>query len=82
MTNTNATAFRKSLFTLLEQTIRYNEPLNISTKNGNAVLLSEQDYLNLMATLEISENKPLHDAVKKGIETPLDECVPEDEVPW
>ena len=82
MTNTNATTFRKSLFAMLEQTIRYNEPLNISTKNGNAVLISEQDYLNLMATLEITENKFLYDAVKKGIETPLGECVGEDEVTW
>ena len=40
MLNTNITSFRKNVFSMLEQTIKYNEPLNISTKAGNAVVLS------------------------------------------
>ena len=43
MTNINITNFRKDIYSLLEQTIKYNEPINISTKNGNAVVLSEED---------------------------------------
>ena len=39
--NTNVTNFRKHLFNILEQTIKYNEPVNISTKDGNAVIISE-----------------------------------------
>ena len=41
-------------YELLEQTIKFNEPINISTKHGNAVVLSEEDYNNLMETLYIS----------------------------
>ncbi len=44
MTNVNITNFRKDIYELLEQTIKYNEPLNISTKNGNAIVISEEDY--------------------------------------
>lgn len=51
MVNTNATSFRKDMFKLLEQTIRFNEPINISTKDGNAVVISEEDYNGLMETL-------------------------------
>jgi hypothetical protein len=36
---------------LLEQTIKYNEPVNISTKDGNAVIISEEDYNGLMETV-------------------------------
>ena len=36
MTTTNITNFRKNAFNYVEQTIKYNEPLNISTKEGNA----------------------------------------------
>ena len=54
MTNTNITNFRKDIYELLDRTIKYNEPINISTKNGNAVVLSEADYNNLMETLYIS----------------------------
>ena len=51
MISTNITAFRKNVFSMLEQTIQYNEPLNISTKAGNAVVLSEADYQGMMETL-------------------------------
>ena len=50
MLNTNITNFRKNIFSLLEQTIKYNEPVNISTKAGNAVIISEEDYNGLMET--------------------------------
>ena len=51
MINTNATNFRKQLFELLEQTVKYSEPVNISTKNGNAILISEEEYNSLIETL-------------------------------
>ena len=47
MTNTNITNFRKDIYEMLEQTIKYNEPIHISTKNGNAIVLSEGDYNSL-----------------------------------
>lgn len=82
MTNTNVTTFRKKIYNLLEQTIKYNEPINISTKNGNAVLLSEEDYNNLIATLEIENNKKLKEDVLKGMNEDLKDCIPENEVDW
>ena len=54
MLNTNITQFRKNVFAMLENTIKYNEPINISTKSGNAILLSEEEYIGIMATLELS----------------------------
>lgn len=52
MTNTNATNFRKNLYSLLEQTVKFNEPVNISTKDGNAILISEEDYRGMVETLK------------------------------
>ena len=82
MTNTNITNFRKNIYNLLEQTIKYNEPLNISTKNGNAVILSEEDYNNLISTLEIYSNKELKEKIVEGMKEDLKDCVPESEVDW
>ena len=53
MTNVNITNFRKNIYSLVEQTIKYNEPVNVTTKDGNAILISEEDYRNLMETLYI-----------------------------
>ena len=82
MLNTNITNFRKNLFSMLEQTIKYNEPVNISTKDGNAVVLSEEDYNGLMETVYLCSVPGLKETIVEGMHTPLSECVTEDEVEW
>ena len=82
MLNTKITQFRKNVFAMLENTIKYNEPINISTKSGNAILLSEEEYNGIMATLELSSNAELKKTLIDGMNTPLSECIPEDEVVW
>lgn len=80
MTNTNITNFRKDIYNLLEQTIKYNEPINISTKSGNAVVLSEEDYNNIMETLYIMSIPGLKDEIIKRSKE--DDVVDESEVEW
>ncbi len=82
MVNTNITNFRKNIFGILEQTIKFNEPVNISTKDGNAVILSEEDYNGLVETLYLSSIPTMKEKIIEGLRTPLDECVSEDEVQW
>ena len=82
MTNVNITNFRKDIYELLEQTIKYNEPLNISTKNGNAIVISEEDYNNLIETLYISSVPGLNDMITKGLKEDLKDCIDENEVKW
>ncbi|MBE6626873.1 MAG: type II toxin-antitoxin system Phd/YefM family antitoxin [Ruminococcaceae bacterium] len=82
MLNTNVTNFRKNLFELMEQTIRYNEPINVSTKSGNAVVLSEEDYNGMIETLNLLSDPIMRKKLIAGRDTALDECVGEDEVEW
>lgn len=82
MTNTNITNFRKDIYEMLEQTIKYNEPINISTKNGNAVVLSEEDYNGLIETVYLSSIPKMREKLIKGKNVPLEDCVSEDEVEW
>lgn len=82
MTNTNITNFRKDIYELLEQTIKYNEPINISTKNGNAIVLSEEDYNNLIETLYISSIPELKKDIMKGLKEKIEDCIEEEKVEW
>ena len=82
MTNINVTNFRKDIYELLERTIKYNEPINVSTKNGNAVILSEEDYNNLMETLYISSIPGLKEDIIEGLKEDIKDCVDEKEVEW
>lgn len=79
MINTNATNFRKNMFELIDQTVKYNEPVNISTKSGNAVLISEEEYNNFVETLYLNSIPGMNERLKEGVEAPLAEC---DEFEW
>lgn len=82
MKTINITSFRKNIFEYLEQTIKYNEPLSITTKTGNAVILSEDDYLGIMETLYLTLIPSMKEKLMEGkAEAPAD-CLSENEVTW
>ncbi len=82
MLNTTVTNFRKDIYNLLEQTIKFNEPVNVSTKNGNAVVLSEEEYNGMLETLYLYSFPELKEQLKEDMNAPLSEFVSEDEVDW
>lgn len=82
MTNTNATQFRKKLFDYLNQAVLFNDVVNINTKNGNAVVISEEEYNGLLETLSLLSVPKTRDELLAGLHTPLDDCIPEDAVLW
>ena len=82
MTNTNATNFRKNIFEYLNQAVEYNDVINITTKNGNAVVLSESDYNSLLETVYLMSHLATRDTILEGMEEELEDCVPLDEVDW
>lgn len=54
MTHTNITNFRKNLFEYVNQALDYNDVINVNTKSGNVVMMSEEDYRGLLETLYLS----------------------------
>jgi len=67
---------------MLENTIKYNEPINITTKNGNAVVISEEDYNSIMETLYITSIPKLKDEIIKRAEDKDENYIDESEVTW
>ena len=82
MMNTNITNLRKDIFNILEQTIKFNQPVNITTKDGNAVIISEEDYSGLIETLYLSSIPSIKESIIEGLNTDVSDCVPENEVEW
>ncbi|MBR3767797.1 MAG: type II toxin-antitoxin system Phd/YefM family antitoxin [Clostridia bacterium] len=82
MTNTNITNFRNNVFDYINQAVEFNDVINVSTKNGNAVILSEEDYNGLMETLYLSSNPQVKADILEGAATPLSECVSESDIEW
>lgn len=82
MQNINLANFQKDISTLFEETIKYNQPLQIHTDNGNAILLSEEDYNSLLETLYLSSTQEMREKIINGLNTPLSQCISEEEVEW
>ena len=82
MTTTTITNFRKNVYAMVENTVRFNEPINITTKDGNAMLISEEEYLGLIETLHLASVPGLKEKLIDGLNTPLSDTVPEEEVEW
>ena len=82
MCTTTVTNFRKNIYGMLEKTVRFNEPLHIVTKEGNAVVISEEDYDSLMETLYLTSVPGMCEKLIDGLHTPLDETVSADLVEW
>ena len=82
MTTTTVTNFRKNVYSMVENTIRFNEPVHITTKEGNVVMISEEDYLGLLETLHLTSVPGMKEKLVDGLNTPLSDTISEEEVLW
>lgn len=82
MTNTNISNFRQNIFEYINQAIEFNDIINVNTKNGNAVILSENDYNSLVETLYLSSNQRVKGEILEGKNALLSECISAYEVEW
>ena len=74
MTTITATEARKNLYRLLDQVSDTHEPVQITGKRGNAVLVGEDDWRALQETLHLVSIPGVHDELIEGMGTPVDEC--------
>lgn len=70
----NVTNARKDLYNLVDHVSQYHDPALIVGKNGNAVLISEEDYRNIQETLFLSNIPGMVESIIEGGNTSLDEC--------
>ena len=66
MNTLTATDARSSLFKILKQTVKGHLQTRISSKEGNAILISEDDYESLMETAELLSVKGLKESLAKA----------------
>lgn len=74
MTNTNATNLRKNLFDYLNSAVEFNDVINVNTKKGNAIIMSEQDYNGLMETLYLNSIPGMREKLIEGVNAKKEDC--------
>jgi len=66
MTTISATKARSSLYSLIDETNTSHEPIQITGKRGNAVLISEEDWRAIQETLYLQSIPGMVDSIKKA----------------
>lgn len=74
ITSLTASKARTMLYELLDQIAQTHEPIQITGKRNNAVLLSEEDWNSINETLYLLSIPKMRESIRKGLETDLCEC--------
>ncbi len=80
MTTITATEARRRLYQLLDEVSASHEPVQITGRRGNAVLVSEDDWRAVQETLYLLSVPGMRESIREGLATPLDDL--EDEPGW
>ena len=74
MTTLNATEARSKLYALIDETSTSHQPIVITGKRGNAVLLAEEDWNAVNETLHLLSMPGMRESIREGMDVKLDEC--------
>lgn len=80
MTTLTATEARANLYKLLDEVAQSHEPVLITGKRTNEVLISEDDWRAMEETIYLLSVPGMRESIVQGMTTPLEECA--DEVEW
>ena len=80
MTILNATEARSKLYALIDETTESHQPIVITGKRGNAVLLAEEDWRAINETLHLLSIPGMRESIREGMETDFAEC--DQELDW
>lgn len=74
MATLTVTEARKKLYRLIDETALTHEPITITGKRGNAILLSESDWKAIQETMFLVNIPGMKDSIIDGLKTPIDDC--------
>ena len=80
MKTLSITEARKNIYKLIDQAAETHEPIQITGKRNNAVLVSEEDWRSIQETLYLTSIPGMRESIIDGIKIPLSET--SEELDW
>jgi prevent-host-death family protein len=74
MKTISITEARNNIYRLIDMTSEEGEPIQITGKRGNAVLISEEDWRAIKETLYLVSIPDMRESIIKGMNEPIDKC--------
>ncbi len=77
MTTLSASDARANLYRLMDQVAESHEPIVISGKRSNSVLIAEEDWAAIQETLFLLSVPGMRESIRAGMTEPPDSCTTE-----
>lgn len=74
MTTVTATTARAKLYSLLDDVAENHEPIQITGKRGNGILIAEDDWRSIQETLYLTSIPGMRESILKGMKEPVSKC--------
>ena len=78
----NASSARQNFFKLIDKAINHHEPITITAKQGNVVILSEEDYKAIQETLYLLNIPGMRESIIEGMNASPEDCIKDTENLW
>jgi len=75
MKTISITEARNNIYKLIDMTSDEGEPIQITGKRGNAVLISEDDWRAIKETLYLVSIPGMRESIIKGLKEPLSKTI-------
>ncbi len=74
MKTISATTARTDLYRVIDATLEEHEPIQITGKRGNAILISEADWRAIQETLYLVSIPGMRDSIRAGMAESIKDC--------
>lgn len=69
-----ASQARANLYKLIDETAESHEPVLITGKRNNAILISEDDWKSIRETIFLNSILGMAESINEGMNTSIEEC--------
>lgn len=80
MRSISASKARTNLYKLLVEAANSHEPIQITGKHGNAILISEEDWRSIEETLHLTSIPGMKESIVEGMKESVEDCT--EELDW
>jgi prevent-host-death family protein len=77
MNTLTASQARANLYRIIDDAATNHEPVVITGKRNNAVLISTEDWAAIQETMYLLSVPGMRESIREGLQTPVDECAKE-----
>jgi antitoxin YefM len=69
-----ASEARSNLYRLIDETATHHEPVIITGKRNNAILISQEDWESIQETMFLLSVPGMRESIREGMAAPSTEC--------